>query len=69
MTNDPAVPRYFAIQLVRLGGAVMIAAGLGAIAGKLALPGTIGIALVLIGLLAFAWVPVLLARRWKSPPE
>ena len=65
--RDPAVPRYFAIQVLRLSGALMVAAGLAVLTGRLDLPRAAGVVLVLAGLFDFAVVPVLLARRWRSP--
>ena len=69
MTDDLARSRFFVIQLVRLSGAVMVVAGLAVLVGKLDLPRAAGVVLALVGLFDFAVAPMLLARRWKSPPQ
>lgn len=72
MTIDPdsqARNRFVVLNLVRLSGAVMLTFGLLAVAGALpALPTIVGYALVVIGLVDFLVVPVMLARRWRTPP-
>jgi drug/metabolite transporter (DMT)-like permease len=69
-----AKKRYFAINLMRIIGALFIMAGFVLVAGRWELAGQptdryIGIALVLIGAFDFAVFPLLLARRWRSPKE
>ena len=72
-TNDAlAKKRFFALSAIRLMGALFILAGFVLIRGGWALAGQptdrwIGVAVVLIGAFDFAVMPLLLARRWRSP--
>lgn len=67
-----AKKRFFAITAMRLMGAVFVMIGFILIGGGFALAGQptdrwIGVAIVLIGAFDFAVMPLLLARRWRSP--
>jgi hypothetical protein len=65
--RDPARPRYLFLSLQRLIGAGLILLGLLALNGGLGWGKSAGVVLVLVGLIDFAVVPILLARRWRSP--
>jgi hypothetical protein len=66
--QDPARTRFFILSLLRLGGAVLVMVGLVIAAGRWpAFPRAAGIVLTLIGAFDFAVVPLLLARRWRTP--
>ncbi|MBS0502715.1 MAG: hypothetical protein JSS55_02730 [Proteobacteria bacterium] len=68
MTDDPARKRFLAISLLRLSGAVLVMFGLVIAAGRFeSLPRLAGIVMVVVGALDFALVPLLLARRWRTP--
>lgn len=68
MTDDPARNRFFAIALLRLSGALLVMFGLVIAAGRFeSLPRFAGIVMVVVGAVDFALVPVLLARRWRTP--
>lgn len=68
MAHDPARTRFLILSLLRLGGAVLVMFGLAIAAGRLAtVPPAAGIVMVVIGALDFALVPLLLARRWRTP--
>lgn len=68
MTDDPARRRYFAIALLRLSGALLVMFGMVIAAGKFpSIPKPAGIVMILVGALDFALVPVMLARRWRTP--
>ncbi len=74
-TNDAlAKKRFFAITAMRLMGALFVLIGFVLIRGGWALAGQptdrwIGVAVVLIGVFDFAVMPLLLARRWRSPKD
>ena len=74
-TNDAlAKTRFFAITAMRLMGAFFVLIGFVLIRGGWALAGQptdrwIGVAVVLIGVFDFAVMPLLLARRWRSPKD
>jgi hypothetical protein len=68
MTDDPACNRHFAIALLRLSGALLVMFGMVIAAGKFqSIPPAAGIVMIVVGSLDFALVPVMLARRWRSP--
>ena len=67
-----AKKRFFALSIMRLMGAAFVAIGFILISGGFALAGQptdrwIGVAIVLVGAFDFAVMPLLLARRWRSP--
>ncbi|HKX90702.1 MAG TPA: hypothetical protein VJM13_15930 [Sphingopyxis sp.] len=69
-----AKKRFFAITMMRLMGAAFVAIGFILIGGGFALAGQpadrwIGVAIVLVGAFDFAVMPLILARRWRSPKE
>jgi hypothetical protein len=68
MDDDKARNRFLAISLLRLAGALLVMFGLVVAAGRLLdVPPIAGMVMVLVGALAFAVVPLLLARRWRTP--
>ena len=77
MASNPgtlARNRFFAIGAMRVVGALLAMLGFVIIRGVWPLidPATdriIGTALVLIGVFDFAVMPIILARRWRSPKD
>ncbi len=67
--RDPAKSRFLALQLVRLSGAALAMTGLAALAGKVDLPRAVGGVLFVAGLFDLFFFPIILAKRWKSPPQ
>jgi hypothetical protein len=67
-TTDPARARFFTIVLVRWGGVALVLLGLLIARRRIDLPVEAGYALLVIGVFEALVLPVLLARRWKSPP-
>lgn len=72
--NALAKKRFFALSIMRLMGAAFVAIGFILIGGGFSLAGQpadrwIGVAVVLIGAFDFAVMPLILARRWRSPKE
>lgn len=71
--NDAlAKKRFFAISAMRVMGAIFVLSGFVLIRGGFELAGQpadrwIGVAVVLLGAFDFAVMPVLLARRWRTP--
>ena len=70
--NALAKKRFFALSIMRLMGAAFVAIGFILISGGFSLAGQptdrwIGAAIVLVGAFDFAVMPLLLARRWRSP--
>ena len=70
MTNpDPARQRFIVLQLMRLSGAFFALLGLLVIAHKVDMPIVAGYAFLVVGFVDLFVVPLLLAKRWKSPPQ
>lgn len=63
---DPAARRFYAIQLLRLGGALMVVGAILALNGAVALPDVIAYLLLALGLTGFFIMPTFLARKWSS---
>lgn len=63
---DPAKAKWIAIQAVRWTGVGMFLLGLLAYAGKMPLPKEAGYVLIPLGLFEAFFVPVILARKWKT---
>jgi hypothetical protein len=62
--------RFLVINLCRITGAVLLVVGLAVIAREaFGLPKAAGYVLFLFGILDFLFVPVFLAKRWKSKPD
>lgn len=66
--KDPAKARFFALTLIRWTGVGLVLVGMLINAGKIALPGIVGILLVAIGLFDAFVMPAILVRRWKTKP-
>tara|TARA_A100001391_G_scaffold66729_3_gene42465 strand:- start:52857 stop:53078 length:222 start_codon:yes stop_codon:yes gene_type:complete len=66
---DPAQGRWIMLQLMRLGGALLTLGGLVIIGGAIAGPPVLGYGLVAFGLFEFFVMPIMMAKRWKTPDE
>ncbi|HMO69380.1 MAG TPA: hypothetical protein PKE25_12170 [Novosphingobium sp.] len=64
---DPARNRFFILQAVRGAGVAMILIGLLILRGEIAWHPAIGWVLLANGLVDVFVIPVVLARRWRSP--
>lgn len=67
---DPARARFFAIQFARLSGVLVVFLGMAVSQTDLVFDGgapILGGVLMLLGLVEFALVPKLLARKWRTP--
>ena len=67
--RDPAAARFAVIQLTRLAGVAMVVLGVLIANGDMlpGLPGWAGYLLLAAGLGDVFVVPVLLARKWRTP--
>lgn len=69
--TDPAAARFAALQLVRLGGALLVLFGLLVLSHRFealaGLPDAAGFVIAAIGLADFFAVPKILARKWRTP--
>lgn len=66
---DPARQRFIALQLIRASGAVFALLGLLIVARRVDMPMVAGYAFLAVGFVDLFIVPLLLAKRWKSPPR
>ena len=70
MTKDPARTRFFAIGLVRLSGAALALLGIAILNNRLIEPAeVIGGILIVVGVVDLLVFPLILARRWRTPPS
>ena len=69
MNDDAARTRFFAITAIRLTGIGLILVGLVIMVGKTNFPEWAGYLLILAGAFDALIAPILLSRRWKSPPR
>lgn len=68
MTEDQlARQRLMAMNLIRLSGAVFVIIGILVVNHKIAMPMAAGWVFLAVGLIDFAVIPQVLARRWRSP--
>ncbi len=78
MTYDPlsgepapdslAKQRFMVMQIMRLSGVALFVFGIMIVRGILTLPIVAGYVLAVAGIFDAFLMPVILARRWKSPP-
>jgi hypothetical protein len=61
--------RFFAIGATRLLGVAMVLVGMLAVAGRIGIPPVAGYGFIAFGLFDVFWVPLILARKWRTPPE
>lgn len=66
MNENRARTRFVVIQLLRLIGVALVMAGLLILRGRLGFPPIAGYVALVVGLIDIFFVPVLLARRWRS---
>ncbi len=68
MNNDDlAKQRFFLLSAIRLLSIAIIVVGLLSLSGKIAIPRPAGAAFAVFGLLEFLFLPLFLARKWKTP--
>ncbi len=70
MNNDDlAKQRFFLLAAIRLLSVAIIVVGLLSLTGKIAIPRPAGAAFAVFGLLEFLFLPLFLARKWKTPDK
>ena len=67
--SDPARGRFYFMAAHRLVGAVLVMLGMLAMQGALDWGERLGMVLALVGLIVFFVVPLVLARKFRSPRE
>lgn len=64
--RDPAMGKFYLLQLVRLGSIALVLIGVLTLAGRIGAPEELGYALFAFGAFAFFFGPRQLARKWKA---
>ena len=65
--EDQARVRWLAINAARIGGVIMVVVGILALRGSFEFPDLAAWVLLVVGLLDIFLVPLILARRWRTP--
>ncbi len=68
VSEDVARARWLAITAVRLAGVAVVVVGIFGVRGVIELPDIACYILIGIGLFDVFLVPLLLARKWRTPP-
>jgi hypothetical protein len=61
--------RFLVMQVMRLAGMALVVFGVLIARGIVPLPAIAGYVLAVVGIFDAFMMPVILARRWKSPPQ
>jgi hypothetical protein len=61
--------RYMIIQMLRIFGVGLTIVGILIVRGKIDLDPIVGYAFIVVGLLDAFGTPLVLARKWRTPPE
>ena len=69
VSEDVARGRWMTINLLRIAGVAMVVAGILAVEGVVGIPAVAGYGLIAVGLIDVFAVPLILARKWRSPLE
>ena len=64
---DPAKSRFIMLQLMRLGGLLLILGAILILTDKVSGPHLLGYGLLIFGLFEFFFLPLILNRRWRTP--
>jgi len=69
LTEDAAKKRFFLISMTRLSGAILVMLGILVVNQNIDWPTMVGYVLIVVGLVDMFYLPLVLARRWRSPDE
>ena len=69
VADSEARARWIALQLMRVSGAALVMFGAIIAVGRTSLPPVAGTVLMLVGLLDATVMPLVFARRWRSPRQ
>lgn len=67
--DEAARNRWLVINLVRVAGVAMVLVGLLVVRQVIPEPAWAGYTILAVGLADVFLVPLLLARKWRTPPE
>mgnify|MGYP006151217739 FL=1 len=60
--------RFVVINVIRLSGAALILIGILIVNGSIDLPRVVGYVFIPLGLVEVFLMPLVLARKWRTPP-
>ena len=69
VSEDVARGRWMAINAVRVAGVVMVLVGILGLEGVFEYPAIAGYILVAVCVIDIFFVPLVMARKWRSPLE
>jgi len=69
VSEDVARGRWMAINAVRIAGVAMVIVGILGVRGVFEYPAFAGYVLIAVGLVDVFFVPMVMARKWRSPRE
>lgn len=69
VSDEVARNRWMVINAVRLAGVAMVLVGILGVRGVIEYPAVAGYVLIVVGLFDIFAVPLILARKWRSPAE
>ena len=69
VNDEVARNRWLVINAVRVAGVAMVLVGILGLRGVFAYPAVAGYILLVVGLFDIFVAPLLLARKWRTPPE
>ena len=67
--DSQAKARFMVMQAMRLFGVALFVFGIMIVRGVVPLPAVAGYVFAVVGIFDAFMIPVILARRWKSPPQ
>ena len=68
-SDEVARNRWLAINAVRASGVAMVLIAILILQGAIEIPGWAGYIILVVGLLDIFAMPLVLARKWRSPSE
>ena len=68
VSDEVARNRWLVINAVRVAGVAMVLVGILGLRGVIEYPDVAGYILLVVGLFDIFAVPLLLARKWRTPP-
>ncbi|MBN9505699.1 MAG: hypothetical protein J0I69_06695 [Altererythrobacter sp.] len=67
--DETARRRWSVIQAVRFAGVALVLVGILIRYAVIPAPLAVGVALIVVGLVGTFFMPVMLARKWRTPPS
>jgi hypothetical protein len=69
VSDDVARARWMTINAMRIGGVAMVILGIAGLKGVIEFPEVAGYVLIAAGLVEIFVLPLVMARKWRSPLE